>query len=526
MKQRTRLWLALALALLALLVVGMVLQAFNQLIWQLSSVLPYGLVGPVALLLVLAAALLLGQLAWPWLRDLGAGGWPWGAGGGGPREAGRPAPPPPSSRRDAAARQLAGIDQTLERVRDSVAREALRQQQQRMAAELERGDLVVVVFGVGSSGKTSLIRALLRQLVGSVGAAMGSTTASERYRLRLKGLERGIWLVDTPGILEAGKDGTDRERLARQQAASADLLILVVDGDLRAAETELYQALVGLGKRMLLVLNKCDLRGEAEEARLLQLLRRRTAGPLDPADVVPASAAPQSIPQPGGRPLQPQPEVEALLGRIARVLHADGEELIADNLLLQSRQLGEASRRLLAEQRRSDAETIVERYMWIGAGVLAATPLPGLDLLGAAAVNAQMVVEIARVYGISLSRASAQELAVSVGRTLAALGLVKGGVGLLSAALSVNLPALLVSRALQAVSAAWLTRVAGSSFITYFERDQDWGDGGIQEVVQQHYNLGRRDGALRQFLEAAFSRVVEPLRARERQLPPRPERER
>ena len=523
MKQRTRLWLALALALLALLVVGMVLQAFNQLIWQLSSVLPYTLVGPVALVLVLAMALLLGQLAWPWLRDLSRGGWRRGAAGG--RES-RPSPePPPSSRRDAAARQLAGIDQTLERVRDGVAREALRQQQQRMAADLERGDLVVVVFGVGSSGKTSLIRALLRQLVGQVGAAMGSTTESERYRLRLKGLERGIWLVDTPGILEAGSDGASRGRMARQQAATADLLLLVVDGDLRASETELVQALAGLGKRMLLVLNKCDLRGEAEEARLLRVLRQRTAGLLEPADVVPSSAAPQSIPQPGGRPLQPEPEVEALLRRIASVLHADGEELIADNLLMQSRQLGEASRRLLANQRRGDAQTIVDRYMWIGAGVLAATPLPGLDLLGAAAVNAQMVVEIARLYGISLSRDSAQDLAVSVGRTLATLGLVKGGVGLLSAALSVNLPALLVSRALQAVSAAWLTRVAGASFITYFERDQDWGDGGIQEVVQQHYNLNRRDGALRQFLETALSRVVEPLRSRERQLPPRPPRQ-
>lgn len=53
-------------------------------------------------------------------------------------------------------------------------------------------------------------------------------------------------------------------------------------------------------------------------------------------------------------------------------------------------------------------------------------PLPGLDLLGAAAVNAQMVVEIARVYGISLSRKSAQDLALSVGRTMAGLGLVKG----------------------------------------------------------------------------------------------------
>jgi uncharacterized protein len=205
------------------------------------------------------------------------------------------------------------------------------------------------------------------------------------------------------------------------------------------------------------------------------------------------------------------------------VLHADGEELIADNLLLQCRRLSEASRSLLTRQRRSDCEAIVDRYMWIGAGVLAVTPLPGLDLLGAAAVNAQMVVEIARIYGISMSRQSAQDLALSVGRTMAGLGLVKGGVSLLSAALSLNVPALVVSRAIQAVSAAWLTRVAGLSFITYFELDQDWGDGGVQEVVQQQYDLSRRDGAMSRFLKAAFSRVVQPLQAKQRSLPPRPE---
>jgi hypothetical protein len=70
--------------------------------------------------------------------------------------------------------------------------------------------------------------------------------------------------------------------------------------------------------------------------------------------------------------------------------------------------------------------------------------------------------------------------------------------------------------------AAWLTRVAGLSFITYFERDQDWGDGGIQNVVQQHYDLGRREGALRHFLAVAFNRVVQPLKEKDRQLPPRP----
>ena len=253
-------------------------------------------------------------------------------------------------------------------------------------------------------------------------------------------------------------------------------------------------------------------------------LRRRSQGRIAPDDVIAASASPQSVPRPGGKPLQPPPEIDALLRRIAQVLHSDGEELIADNILLQSRRLSDAGRQLLSDQRQSDAETVVDRYSWISAGVLAATPLPVVDLLGAAAVNAQMVVEIGRIYGISLSRPAAHELAVSVGRTLASLGVIKGGVSLIGSALSLNMPALLLTRAVQAVGAGWLTRVAGRSFITYFQQDQDWGDGGVQEVVQRQYDLNRRDSALSAFLAAAFNRVVEPLQRQQKQerLPPQP----
>jgi len=410
-------------------------------------------------------------------------------------------------------------------VRDAVEREALQQERIRMQTELERGDLRIVVFGGGSVGKTSLIRALLQELVGSVGAPMGSTTSSssDRYRLRLRGLERAVILEDTPGILESGAEGLRREELARRQAARADLLLLVVDGDLRASEVAVFDTLASLGKRLLLVLNKCDLRGEREEERLLELLRQRCGKRISAEDVIPASAAPQSVPMPGGRPLQPEPEVEPLLRRIAAVLHVDGEELIADNLLLQCRQLGEASRQLLDQQRGRDAEGLVDRYMWIGAGVLAVTPLPGLDLLGTAAVQAQMVIEIGRLYGVNLSRSHAQDLALTVGRSLAGLGLVKGGVALLGSALSLNLPALLVSRAVQAVSAAWLTRLAGRSFIVYFQQGQDWGDGGLPEVLQREYDLNRREGVLRRFLEAAYRQVVEPLKQQALRLPPQPD---
>ena len=501
--------------MLLVVAVTTVLQAVNALIWQLSYLLPSWLVGPTLLLLFGGGALLLAQLFWPW----------WQASRRGGKQPPKAPMAAPGNRQEAAQQNLAAIDQLLERIRDDVQREALRQERQRVAAELERGDLVVVVFGTGSAGKTSLIRALLKDVVGEVGAAMGSTDDCRRYRLRLTNLPRGLQLVDTPGILEAGSAGQEREQRARSQAAQADLLLLVVDGDLRNAEQEVFDALARLGKRLLLVLNKCDLRGQEEERRLLALLRRRCQGRIAPEDVVPASAAPQSVPMPGGRPLQPAPEIDALLRRIAQVLHSDGEELIADNILLQSRRLSDAGRQLLSDQRQSDAEVVVDRYSWISAGVLAATPLPVVDLLGAAAVNAQMVVEIGRIYGVSLSRASAQDLAVSVGRTLASLGVIKGGLSLIGSALSLNLPALLLTRAVQAVGAGWLTRVAGRSFITYFQQDQDWGDGGVQEVVQRQYDLNRRDSALQAFLSAAFSRVVEPLQRQQKQgqLPPRPQ---
>ena len=516
MKPPARLWLWLGIGLLVVVAITAVLQAVNALIWQLSYLLPSWLVGPALLLLFGGATLLLAQLLWPW----------WQASRRGTGTKGPANVAAPGNRQEAAQQNLAAIDQLLDRIRDDVQREALRQERQRVAAELERGDLVLVVFGTGSAGKTSLIRSLLKEVVGEVGAAMGSTDDCRRYRLRLSNLSRGLQLVDTPGILEAGSAGQEREQRARQQAAQADLLLLVVDGDLRQAEQEVFEALARLGKRLLLVLNKCDLRGQEEERRLLGLLRRRCQGRIAPEDVVPASAAPQSVPMPGGRPLQPPPEIDALLRRIAQVLHSDGEELIADNILLQSRRLSDAGRQLLTEQRQSDAEAVVDRYSWISAGVLAATPLPVVDLLGAAAVNAQMVVEIGRIYGVSLSRASAQDLAVSVGRTLASLGVIKGGLSVIGSALSLNLPALLLTRAVQAVGAGWLTRVAGRSFITYFQQDQDWGDGGIQEVVQRQYDLNRRDSALQAFLAAAFSRVVEPLQRQQKQgqLPPRPER--
>ena len=435
------------------------------------------------------------------------------------RSGGQALPMAFDSKREAAGEHLDSIGRQLELVQDQVMRQALQGERRQVAAELERGDLVVVVFGTGSSGKTSLIRSLLGETVGSVEPAMGSTRASHAYRLPMADLGRGVRLVDTPGILESGDQGQQREDLARRKAVQADLLLFVVDGDLRDSELRMVQLLLSLGKRLLLVLNKCDLLGQQQEQRLLQVLRQRCAPQLPPEDVIPASSAPPRLATAPEAP-PPLPEVAALVRRLVQVLRLEGDELMADNILLQSRHLSVDTEAVLTNQRQRASRTIIERYAWIGGGIIALTPLPGLDLLGAAAVNAQMVLELGRIYGVKLDRDQGRELALAVGRTMTGLGLVKGGTMLLTAALSTAWPALVVAKALQGVSAAWLTRVAGASLMEYFSRNQDWGDGGMAAAIRKHYDLNRRQTQLDDFLAMAVERIVEPLQRRLKGLPP------
>ena len=219
--------------------------------------------------------------------------------------------------------------------------------------------------------------------------------------------------------------------------------------------------------------------------------------------------------------MQPKAEINQLIKRIAIVLHEEGEELIADNILLQCRNLGESGRRLLSKQRLMKANRCIERYIWISSSVVFITPLPGVDLLGTAVVNGRMVMDISKIFGVNLTKSRAKFLAMSLGQTIAGLGIVKGAVSIISNSLSLHLPTYLIGKSIQSITAGWLTKVAGESLITYFEQDQDWGDGGIQEVVQRHYDINSREKSLRQFIKLAMNRVVKPIREDNyKELPP------
>lgn len=423
------------------------------------------------------------------------------------RRPARPTPQVSNEKATAAQQNLAALRQQLAQVEDEVTRQALQAQAQALSADFERQDMRLVIFGTGSAGKTSLVNALMGRLVGQVGSAMGTTTTEQTYTLNLPGLNQQILITDTPGILEVGVTGTEREQQARQLATAADLLLFVIDTDLRQSEYAPLQQLSQMGKRLVVVFNKTDLYPTADREQILAKLQERLARLIPPEDIVTIAAHPQAVTLANGQSLQPDPDLMPLLQRISAILRKEGKALIADNILLQSQRLGETTRQLIDSQRRQQAEKLVERYQWISCGVIWVTPLPVVDLLATAAVNAQMVVDIGKIYGCELNSERGKELAISLAKTLGSLGIVKAVLEVVTTALELTIGGYVVSKAIQSISAAYMTRIAGKSFLEYFRQDQDWGDGGITEVVQRQFELNRRDEFIKVFIQEAMAKL-------------------
>jgi GTPase SAR1 and related small G proteins len=400
--------------------------------------------------------------------------------------------PIPVVKSEAASKSLEAVRQQIIQIQDEVARQALLNRSQKIQKSIAQDNIKVVVFGTGSAGKTSVVNALMGRVVGSVEAPMGSTKVGETYGLKLSALEREILITDTPGILEAGVTGRERGQMAKVLATDANLLLFVVDNDLQQSEYIALKSLAEIGKRSLVVFNKTDLYTTEDHEAILVRLRERLVGVVSKMDIVAIAACPNSVKLETGEVYQPEPDIIALIERLAAVLRLEGEDLIADNILLQSQLLGEEARNLIDNQRRKRGEKVVEKFQWIGAGVIAATPIPVVDVLATAAVNAQMVIEIGKIYGCELNLERGQELAMSLAKTLASLGIVEGVIKLISTALQLNVATFIIGKAIQGVSAAYLTRIAGKSFIEYFSQNQDWGDGGITEVVQKQFQLTKK----------------------------------
>ena len=371
---------------------------------------------------------------------------------------------------------------------------------ERMAEKLESGRVELVVFGEISTGKSALINALVGDELSQVNVQGGWT--KDVWHVPWEGIgycvpgfaESQVVLVDTPGLNEV--EGAERADMARSAAERADLVLFVTDSDLNETEYSALLELAASNKPILLVLNKTDLYSRDELEQLLALFRGpRLASLLEPANVLTSQADPREmeyvIESPDGSTRtewrKPAPKVEDLRARIIEVLDAEGKSLIALNAAMFAADKSDRMGALRVQMRESKAASTIWSYAVMKSLAVALNPGAVLDVLGGTAVDATMVVNLGRIYGIGITTANARGLVASI---LKAAGWVMLGEAAVSYASSVFKGLTLgygtVLTALpQGAAAGYGSYIVGEAARYYFQHGASWGAESPKQVITQ-----------------------------------------
>ena len=117
----------------------------------------------------------------------------------------------------------------------------------------------------------------------------------------------------------------------------------------------------------------------------------------------------------------------------------------------------------LEHLRRRRFMALQQRTQWVVAASVLASPLPTVDLLAVAVANGLMMREMAEIWGCKLNPDVLKEAAAQLARAALAQGIVEWSSQMLLGLAKLDGGSWLAAGAMQALSAAYLTRVVGRS---------------------------------------------------------------
>ncbi len=407
----------------------------------------------------------------------------------------------------AAKNSLEAIDEINKKISNKIDSELLKYEKTKLEKQFNYGDYKVTLFGAGSSGKTSIARALLKNLIGKTSPTIGTTKDITSYKIRIPILKRNINIIDTPGLFESSREGQKRENQTIIEASKSDLILFVIDQDINKYELYLISELKNLNKKIIIVLNKCDLRTQNENNHIRKNIISITSTETIKLSVIETIASPKTSSNNSIESLNINSDVSNLFREIIQTLDANGEELLADNILFRCNKLGLISKKIISRQREISANKVINKYTLITGGVILVNPLPVVDFITTTSVNVQMILEISKIYNFKITKKEAVDLSKSLLTTLAKLGILKGGLSVITAALTSNFTTIFIAKSIQSITACWLIRIVGLSIIEYFNNGKNWGDGGIQEVIEDIYKLNKREEILNNFIKEAINNI-------------------
>jgi len=375
---------------------------------------------------------------------------------------------------------------------------------QGMLDKLEHGHIHLAVFGRVSTGKSSLLNALIGEEAFAVSPLHGETKQSAIHAWN-EVKSGGVFLIDTPGLDEAG--GENREQLAKEVTQRSDLVIFVVDSDITESELDALKFLLAQGRPVIVVLNKSDLYTAEEKERLLASLRTRSEGIVDPEHIIAAAARPRpqilvEVAADGTEKTSERdrpPDIETLQAKLWDVLDAEGKTLAALNASLFAANLSDQVGRRILSARKEVGDKLVRTYC-VGKGIAVAfNPVPVADLFAAAFIDVGMVVHLSSVYGLPLSQREAGSLVGVIVAESAAIMATVWAIHLGSSALKLGTFgwSVVATAAAQGAVAYYSTLIVGRVAAEYLSKGKSWGESGPKFVVQKILDSLDRDTVLK-----------------------------
>jgi small GTP-binding protein len=465
--------------------------------------------GVLYVVLVISGALLLaGSIGWTVWRL-------WGRSLAKKRKRERQARSPSQLSYDQMQREVDENLQSVGSIGDETQQPQIRQELGPLVGQVEykreQQTLEIVAFGTISSGKSSVLNLLAGREVFATNVRGGTTVT--RNEIPWPGMDKVV-LVDTPGLGEI--DGAIRVNVSADSARDADLVLLVVDGPLRASEYQLLRQLGQMEKRVVICLNKTDWFTDPDRDKLLGQIRRQTAAEVAAKDVVAIQA------QTGFRTrrqvltdgstvdeqVEVRPDIGPLADRLTRVIEHEGKRLIMANLLLQSRGLVEKARQRVQDALDERAWKVVDRYMWGAGGAAAVVPFPLVDLAAGIGISTRMIIDLAEIYQQKVDLETAGRWLNEMGKNLvgvlgtnAAAPAVASLVG--SLLKTVPVAGQLAGGVLQGAVQALVTRWIGAVFIEYFRNEMQTPVGGLSGLARRQWQEVTSTHELRKLLNNA-----------------------
>lgn len=276
----------------------------------------------------------------------------------------------------------------------SAALEELREQRRRQGG----GEVYIAVYGEVSSGKSSLVNALVPEAEVESDPRAGTTTRIRHYAWHAPSGDR-ITIADLPGFNLAD------DTAALEECRRAHLVIFLCDADLTRTQVEQLRFLRDLRKPLILAFNKADRYSGPELDSLMGRIGEKSG--LPPEDIVAISTGGREevvrllgtgIEQRDVR--QRSPQIATLRDAVQRRLDADRElmESLRETavLTLASEKLDAARER----HRREQAEELVGKYSRRAViGALAAVA-PGSDLVIQGVLATRLIRELSTLYDV------------------------------------------------------------------------------------------------------------------------------